>query len=355
MMTEATPLPDLAIPPGEYLQEVLAECALTQAELARRMGRPAQTINEIIKGEKAITPQTALQLEQVVGVSAYFWSNLETQYRLIQEKAIDEKKAEREISTALIYPYAELAKLGLVAKARNSLLKVKELRAFFGITSLSLIPKVQTYAPAFRQSKPGSPEALAAWLWAGRILASRLEVNEYSKSQLKATCCALRALSFETEFDKLAPKLRDSLAECGIALVLLPHFAKTYTTGATFWLKGNAVIMMSLRGSWSDMFWFSLFHEIGHILLHDKRITFLEHQKKTDLYLQQEKEADAFARETLIPDNAYADFVDKGDFTEWAIKEFAQKVGIFPGIVTGRLQYDKKLSYREHIHRIRFK
>jgi len=83
MMTESSFISDLAIPPGEYLGEVLQDVGVSQAELARRMGRPYQAINEIVRGEKAITSDTALQLEHVLGVSAQFWRQLEAEYRLI--------------------------------------------------------------------------------------------------------------------------------------------------------------------------------------------------------------------------------------------------------------------------------
>ena len=86
MMTETVFISDMAIPPGEYLEEVLEDVKISQAELAIKMGCPLQAINEIVKGNKAITPETALQLEQVFGVSAQFWSNLETEFRLILAK-----------------------------------------------------------------------------------------------------------------------------------------------------------------------------------------------------------------------------------------------------------------------------
>ena len=86
MMTEQTYKSDLAIPPGEYLDEVLEEMDITQVELAQRMRQPTQTINDILTGEQAITPDTARQLEQVVGVPAYFWNNLESEYQIILAK-----------------------------------------------------------------------------------------------------------------------------------------------------------------------------------------------------------------------------------------------------------------------------
>lgn len=358
MMTEQTYTSDLAIPPGEYLEEVLEEMDITQAELARRMGRPPQAINEILKGDKAITPETALQLEQVVGVPAYFWSNLESEYRLVMAKEADEKKAEDELEAASAYPYAEIAKLGLVGKTRKPLEKVKELRKFFGVSSLFHITSVKEYAPAFRQNEKESTshEALAAWLRAGHILASKKEVGKFDKSKLQQSLPVLRELTFETEPNSLLEKLSSLLAECGVALVVIPHFTKTYTTGATYWIgKNKAVIMMSLRGSWSDIFWFSLLHEIGHILLHDKRITFLENGSKDQQYLRQESEADKFAQTILIPESEYSAFLKANIFTKSAISQLSQEIGIFPGIITGRLQYNKKLPHTSNFHRIRFK
>ena len=55
---------------------------MTQRELAARLGRPAQAINEIIRAKKAITPETAIGLEKVLGIDAQFWTNLESNYRL---------------------------------------------------------------------------------------------------------------------------------------------------------------------------------------------------------------------------------------------------------------------------------
>lgn len=358
MMTEQAHMSDLAIPPGEYLGEVLEEMGISQAELARRMGRPPQAINEILKGEKAITPETALQLEQVVGVPAYFWSNLEASYRLVIAKEMDEQKAKEEVEVVSSYPYLELSKLGLVEKTRNTISRVRELRKFFGVSSLFNIDEVKEYSPAFRQveKESTSHEALAAWLRAGHIIASGKQTKNFDSERLKECLADIKRLTLETDPNILIKNLGSILANCGVVLVLIPHFPKTYTTGATFWIEKNkAVIMMSLRGSWSDIFWFSLIHEIAHILLHDKRATFLENGQSDQQYIKQEKEADLFAQKTLIPPKEYKEFVLEGDFTASSIKNFANKIGIFPGIVTGRLQFDGVLPHTVHHHRIRFK
>jgi HTH-type transcriptional regulator/antitoxin HigA len=124
MMTDTVFISDMAIPPGEYLEEVLEDAEISQAELARRMGRPSQAINEIVKGDKAITPETALQLEQVLGVSAQFWSTLETEFRLILAKQQQQEEIKLEESLISEFPYLQLSKLKLVEKTRDKLKKV---------------------------------------------------------------------------------------------------------------------------------------------------------------------------------------------------------------------------------------
>ena len=73
---------NLPIPPGEYLEEVLDELEMTKSALAHRMGRPASKLSAIFKGQKAITPDTALELEEVLGIPAHIWLGLESEYRL---------------------------------------------------------------------------------------------------------------------------------------------------------------------------------------------------------------------------------------------------------------------------------
>ena len=349
---------DLAIPPGEYLLEVTEELEMPQSELARRMGRPIQAISEIIKGHKAITPETALQLEEVVGVPAHIWTGMEAEYQLAKARKDFARQIEVEAESVSLFPYKEMAQLGLVRSTRNPIEKVKELRRFFGVAALGLIKEVRSYAPAFRQSNTEkvSHEALAAWLRAADLAAQRAETQPFDAKRLKALLPELRALT-RTPPETFIPRLRLLLAECGVAFVLQPHLKGTYTNGATYWArKDKAVLIMTIRGGWADIFWFSLFHELGHILLHDKRHMFLENKNSDPEWLQQEEEADRFAQQTLIPDAEYQNFVaGETVFSSRSIKSFAESVGICAGVVTGRLQHDEKLPHTRNPHRSRLK
>lgn len=348
---------DLAIPPGEYLLEITAELGLNQADLARRMGRPVQAISEIVKGIKAITPDTALQLEQVLGVPAHIWTGLEADYQLIRAREQEQQRIEVEAADIQRFPYAEMAKHGWVEKTRKATEKVRELRQFYGVASLENLPDVRSYAPAFRKSKHKnlSHEALAAWLRAGALTAERIQTQPFDKKALKALLPELRKLIL-SRAENFQKKLTQMLADVGVALVVLPHLPNTYTHGATFWAtQDKAVLMMTIRGSWADIFWFSLFHEIGHILLHDKRRIFLEDGNADAETIIQERQADEFASNILIPAGAYAEFTEQGDFSVLSIQGFARKIGIAPGIVNGRLQHDKYLAPHFNMLREQYK
>ncbi|MDH3326431.1 MAG: HigA family addiction module antitoxin [Gammaproteobacteria bacterium] len=358
MATEQHFVTDIAIPPGEYLEEVLEDMGLNQAELARRMGRPAQAVNEIIKGDKAITPETSIQLEKVLGVPAHIWSGLESEYRLIKASQVEAENAKKEEKLLVDFPYLELSKLELVEKTRDPLTKVQSLRRFFGVSSLFNLKGVRSFSPAFRQSTNNeiNHEALASWLRAGALIANQIECDEYCKDTLLSKISDIRELTLKKEPNDFFPKLESLLQQCGIALVVIPHFKKTYTTGATFWVKkSKGVIMMSLRGGWADIFWFSLFHELGHILLHDKRHTFLENDTHSSEWKKQENEADKFSQITLIPEKEFREFKLLGNFSYPSIKLFSKNIGVSPGIVTGRLQHEKLMSYKFHVGRIRYK
>lgn len=345
---------DLAIPPGEYLEEVISELGMTKDELARRMNRPAPKLSSIFKGEKAITPDTALQLEKVVGVPAHIWTGLESDYRLTlarNQETLETQKLRDESSLVTKFCYSELVKLGYVPKKTKAIEKVRELQHFFGVTSLRNIATLKRYQVAFRKGAgKRSPEATSAWLRIGELKAQKTDAAPFRKDLLEKNLPIIRGMTrllpkdFET-------KLHQILLNSGVVLVLCPHLPKTYLHGATFWLRQNkAVLMLTIRGSWADIFWFSLFHEIGHLLLHGKQMVFLEGDNREVELDEHEREADKFAADTLIPPDEYKSFLKARAFFPKDIETFAHSIGIDPGIVVGRLQHDGFLKKSWHNH-----
>lgn len=354
MGTEKGIISDLAIPPGEYLAEVLVEKRMSQAELARRTGRPVQAINEIIKAQKALTPETALQLERALSVPAHIWTGLESRYQLVLARQEERKRIRKELSHLKKTPYKQLTDLGWVPKTRNSELKVRELHRFYGVSSLDNLTETWGVALSFRRSPKwdASRYALAAWLRCAQLRAGDAPAKPFDKTTLRAALDMFRGLTKKRP-EEFHPELSKRLADCGVVLVLLPHFPGTYAHGAAFWPNSErAVLALSLRGKWADIFWFSLFHEIGHLLLH-KKTTFVDAGDIPAEQAELEREADRFAEETLIPSAKVRAFVGRGDFSASAVRAFAEELDISAGIVVGRLQHEGVVSQDSNLNRLR--
>jgi addiction module HigA family antidote len=347
--------PDIAIPPGETLKEVLESKSITQKELALRMNRPIKTISEIMNGKASITPETAYQLEQVLDIPASFWLKLEANYQISKERISFTKILQKQAALVKRFPYSEMSNLGWVKKTRDQIEKVSELLSFFGVTELKRVSILQQ--TAFRKSKKYnvSSEALCAWLRKGEIEASNLDTKEYKREVFKDSLNEIRDLTTEssqTGFEEAKELCRLS----GIAFIFTPHLKKTHVNGAARWISPKkAVIQLSDRYKYEDIFWFTFFHEAGHILLHGKKDEFidLETDKDKDKH---EIEADNFAREMLIPSNAFDIFLERcdGQFLRRNIINFASEQNISPGIIVGRLQHEGLLPHN-HMNSLRKK
>ena len=246
---------------------------MSQADLARRMGRPSQAINEIAHGKKAITPETAIQLEKVTGVPAHVWTGLEEEYRLILAQEEEEELLKREAELVDVELFRSMARLGWVAAARRPEDKARELCNYFGVASLAFLKDAKLSGHAFRiaNREEASSLALAAWLRKAELSARTIRTEPYDATGFMGALTDLRSYSL------LPPggwqsALSERLASVGVALVVQPHLPKTFANGATFWTSPDkVVVVLSLRGAWADILWFTLFHELGHVRLHGKR------------------------------------------------------------------------------------
>lgn len=348
---------DIAIPPGEYLEEIIEELGMTKEELARRMDRPAPKLSRIFKGEKAITPDTAIQFEKVLGVPAHIWIGLEAEYRLIIARDQEEKGRRKLMDEGHLiarYRYNDLVKIGQLPKYNQTIEKVAALQRFFGVTSLNTIPELSRYRAAFRgkshENRTRSPHALSAWLRLGEKRANRMACSPFKKKDLRRLLPELRRMSRQHP-ETFIEDLRYKMAETGIAWMIVPVLPKINAYGAAFWIRRDkAVLMMTLQSEWADEFWHRLFHGIGHFLLHKPQMIFIEDENPITEHPVFEAEADRFAADTLIPPKEYAQFLQEGDFCPDAILRFADRIEIDAGIVVERLQQDKWIEPSEKDH-----
>lgn len=318
---------------------------MTQSELAQRVGRPLQAVNEIVNGVKCITAETAIQLERALGVPAYFWLGWEADYQFIKAKEQEASRLESEVSLSEQFPYKEMCKKGWVPKVETKVEKVRELQSYFGVASLLNVES--TLAPAFRKSQKyqSSPHALAAWLRQGEIRATQMRINPFSKEKLQESIPRIRSLR-DRDFASARHSLEAVFSDAGVVFCIVQHIPGTYVQGAAWWqTPEKPVIQISLRYKTLDVILFSLLHELGHILIHGKKDVFVD-EKLQDSEEQKEREADNFAADILIPAANWNEFTKKKPSVNTIVR-FAKNQGIDPAIVVGRLQHEGKLRHSQ--------
>lgn len=340
-----TPKLNYAIHPGEILQDTLDDHDLSQKDLAARTGVTPKHINEIIKGKASITSGFAQKLEFVFETSPGFWLGLQKNYEEIKARlSIDEQFADEESLVGAYSCYNELTKLKLVRDTRVKQERYMELLSFFRVSSLSLVPS--NYSVQFRKTdKPINIQSMAAWLRMGEIQYNRSNFNvEYDEQKFKSRLADIRKLTV-LPTDIASKKLEHILRESGVFIAYTPYLKQTYVNGATRWLgSGNPLIQVTARTARSDAFWFTVFHELAHILKHSKKNKYVEWASDPS-DAPDEVEANQFAAETLIPGRIYNDFVMRADFSPSSIKSFSGEVGVGQDIVAGRLANDEHITW----------
>ena len=342
-------LPDHVSLPGETLQEVLDDRQMSQTEFAERTGRPKKTINEIIKGKASITSETALQFERVLGIPATFWNSLERNYQDYVARAQEEELLRSSTDWLRQIPVSALEKLGWIERRSEKVDTVREVLSFFGVASPSEWEQVfQLPQASFRHSPSfkSEPGALAAWLRKGELQAQEIRCAPFDKSRFQAALGQARALTLERP-DVFVPRLAELCAAAGVAIAFVRELPKCRVHGATRWISAaKALVQLSLRYKTDDHLWFTFFHEAGHILLHGKRLIFIEEGAVSAT--AEEGQANRFAAEFLIPRVALEELRGPAlaqRLSEARVRSFAQELGIAPGIVVGRLQHEGWLAH----------
>ncbi len=339
--------PDSVSSPGETLLETLETIGMSQAELAKRMGRPVKTINEIIQKKAAITAETALQLEQVLHVPASFWLRREHQYRESLARLAEEQHLTGWVAWLTEIPVREMMRRGWIPPCPNKTQQVFETLKFFGVASPEAWRDVWEHKVIeYRKSTTLASNlgAVAAWLRQGEMEAQEIVCAPYNADAFRNALMHIRALTVEP-VSFFQGELVRLCSDAGVAVVFVQELPKTGIYGATRWLTSTkALVQLSLRYKTDDHLWFTFFHEAGHILRHGKRQVFLEVDQKDRK--EAEEEANTFASNILIDPIQWQRFIAHDSYrTKAGIKEFAQNVGIAPGIVVGRLQHEKRLPF----------
>ena len=341
---------DMPIPPGEILEEELEARGMTQKELAARLDRPAQAINEIIKAKKAITPDTAIGLEKALGIDAHFWTNLEGDYRMTLARNRDRDMLTANVKWLKDYPIGEMIKRGWIQAGRDRPGKLRALLSFLGVASAE--PRSYQQAVGFRITEAAqqkvSPGALAVWLRKGELDAQEVPTADYDENVFSEALSQIRRMTFQSPREFISA-MSTLCAEAGVVLCMVQELPKSGANGATRWLTDRkALIQMSIRNKWADIFWFTFFHEACHLLKHRTQRRIVIDGLEGDPDMEGiEAEANQFARDFLIAPGKWRAFCDEDDFTPDSVQEFAQSTGIAPFLVVGRLQKEGRIGYNQ--------
>jgi addiction module HigA family antidote len=351
-------LPDYALSPGETLVEVLAARRMSQAELARRTGLSTKHINQIILGTASLSVETALRLERVTGVPAQVWTELEADYQVARTRREELSRLEPHLDWLHTFPVNELIRRGYLRRDVSNVDRLRDILSFFKVATPDAWRQVWALPTAYRRSQAFDVEytALASWLRIGEIRAEQLDFQPFNRARFRASLSAIRELTVTEDPAIWLPRLENLCGEAGVALVIEPEIKGARIHGAVRWLSSERpLIQLSLRYNWADIFWFTFFHEAGHILFHDrKRLTFVDvvNPAKTDDTM--EREADDFAGRMLLP-RAFDEQLARTR-SRLQVLALARDAGVHPGIVVGRLQHDGRIPFN-HFNglRVRFR
>jgi HTH-type transcriptional regulator/antitoxin HigA len=342
------------VSPGRIIRKELEARGWSQVDLARILGRPEQTVSEIVQGRKKITPETAIGLAQAFGTSAEMWLGLEARYRLAEARKgtqYDDVRRRSALYSAL--PLREIIKRGWIADAENTEELEDEVRRFLEVQSLDSMPHVQIAA---RRTATKAPDERAVLAWLRRVqqLASLQNVARYDRSRLTSGIGRIISLS---ESKELVPEVPVILGEMGIRFVIVPHLHSTYMDGAVLSADGEPVVALTLRYDRLDNFWFTLVHELEH-LIRGHRGSWLECLDEKPDPESEEAQADEGAAERLVPAAELKNYVRRVSpyFSKRSIEVFAASIGRHPSIVLGRLHHDGHVSpahLRSAIPRVR--
>lgn len=342
--------PDHACPPGDLIQEYLEELGISARELARRCGRSGKLMAEIAAGKAPVEPETALQLERVLDVSAAILINMEAAYQLHQARAAEEEDLASRHKWATAFPIKELVDRSYVKKIDTKAGQVGELLKFFGVGSVKACEeRMEALLEAdFRTSSTFTSDnlSLAAWLRIGERRATEIETDDYDREAFLKALREIRELTLEPLGTAL-PKVERKCAAAGVAFVLEKPLPKTRASGVSRWLSPRkALIQQSLRHMSDDHFWFTFFHECAHILLHSRKEIFIDMMKGPgSAGPKQEAEANIWAADFLVPAPALRAFIKTFSGTEEEIREFSAAHGVAPGIVVGQLQHNRVFGF----------
>ncbi|HIM96920.1 MAG TPA: ImmA/IrrE family metallo-endopeptidase [Gammaproteobacteria bacterium] len=344
--------PDWAVPPGSTIAAILTERGWTDSDLAEVMKSSLEQIQGLLSGVTAIDEPIADDLNRVLGISKNFWLAREDQYR---ESLF---RIERNSQWLSKLPTSDTMRFGWLPKVKSENSKISAWLDYFGVSSVS--DWYEQYEGshklvAYRTSASFEADegATLAWLRKGEIEASKIKCKPWNKESFIDALQSIRELTRKPSPSDFLPELTAQCAQSGVAVVIARAPSGCRASGATkFMNKDKALLMLSGRHKSDDHFWFTFFHEAGHLVLHNAKSLFLE--GSDSISGTEEDEANQFSMNLLIP-SEYQEELKHLSPNPRSILRFAKKIGVSPGIVLGQMQFARLCSHSSTLNRLKIR
>lgn len=341
MVRAASFQPDWASPPGQTIIEIMNAKGISLSALAGAIDVPQSFIRALASGDAEIDEEIAHALERALGPSVAFWMKREEQYRCDLVRIATTKQASSARDLLSKFPIADMRRLGWIADVRDKAQLLESWLRFFDIPSIEDWYdryRDEVAVAAFRTSYTyeSDPYSVAAWLRRAYVQSEEIECEAWSAAALRDALPQMRALTRIKEPERFLPRLVALCASVGVALVVTQAPKGCRASGATrFLTPDKALVIMSFRHRSDDHFWFTFFHEVGHLLLHANDALFIEDE--SGVTEVEEAEANEFSASVLVPCK-HEDALQNLKGVK-PIIAFARSIGIAPGIVVGQLQH----------------
>jgi len=342
-------MPDIVFHPATTLNEKLNEMGMSIKEFALRTGKPEKTIIAVLKEESSLTPEMAILFENVTQIPAKFWINKQSRYNEYVARKKQEETIESAINWTKEFPYPEMAKHNWVAPTRKIDEKTINLLNYFGIASHraweKLYVETELKVAAYTSLKQThQPHAISAWLRQGELQAKQIEVPDFNIKTLKSNIPKMRQLMVEQPVG-FFEQLQMLCLNAGVVLLFTPKLPKVPLSGSTRWINNTPLIQLTARYKRNDNFWFTFFHELGHIILHGKKYISLENVNFTASDPEKEEEAHQFAIKHTFTQEQEKEILQNQIITEQDIIDYSEKFNTHPAMIIGRLQHDGIIHY----------
>lgn len=339
----------IAVHPGYYIKEIVEESGLTQEDFAKRLGTTPKNLSILLRGEQNLSIDLAAKMSRMLGTTAAYWLRLQQAYdeKVASFLSEEELKHEREVFALMDYPYF-CENFGLPKLPSEDDEQIRHLREFLSVSSLRVLEE-PNLAVSFRRASDSLSKSnmvnANAMVQIAVNQTLRTEAPKYNKNKFEKA--ASFALTQTKNHEGFLHIVTEAFLNTGVVLVVLPNLKDSGINGATKRVNGKVMLMVNDRSHYADAFWFTLFHEIGHILNGELGISLKD---------EAEDAADLYARRVLIPQDLYEDFLHKNNrIDEETVLAFAKTIDQDPGIVVGRLMKDGIIngSEKERLRRLR--